>query len=177
MENNKIVELGIKYSKARETDDEAKAKQKDTAAAKDEAKEELIAALIEAQTKSITIEGIGRLTLTTEKYPSVNAANRPLFLTYLEESGHEGLIKRDVNPATLNSFLKKHIVELELQLEEDGVTELQQRLLAQVDPDKYAGIAVGFKPDAMDAEEMAIDVIKARGAAIFTERNITLKKG
>ena len=173
---NPLVKLGRTYAAARKMRETTALELKKLQELEDAAEADLMEALITAQTKSITIEGVGRLTVTRSTYPSVNASSKPLFFTYLKEFGHGGLIKEDVNSQTLNAFLKRHVVELKQQFTTEGVTAQQAELLACADPDKYGPQLAGVVVDEMDADEMAIDLLKAKGAAMFTKQGITLNK-
>ncbi len=183
MENNFIVDLGRKFAACKAEHDEAAKVLKDIAAKWTEVENELLQAMSEAGMKSITIEGVGRLTLRRSHYPSVNSSNKPGFFEYMKKSGHGALIKEDVNTQTLNAFLKRHVEELKLQLEEDGLTTLQADILnekAGMDPEnygKYMGVTTGLKIDAMDAEEIALAILKSQGAAMFEKKDIALSKG
>lgn len=176
MEQNLIVTLGRTYAEKRRAHEAAKTEIKKLAEAEEEAENELIEALIEAGTKSISIEGVGRLTLSRSTYPSVNAAGKPTFFEYLKEAGHGGLLKLDVNPQTLQSFLKKHVVEIQQQLSSEGLSDYQAEILNQGAKEQYHGVKAGTVIDEMDAEEMARDILIAKGAAMFTKRGISLVK-
>jgi hypothetical protein len=106
----------------------------------------------------------------------VNAANKPQFFVYLKGAGHGGLIKEDVNSRTLDSFLKRHVDEIRKQLIDEGLTEAQAQALARKDAEKYDGLVANYRPDEMDAEEMAQDILISHGAAMFTKQGISLTK-
>lgn len=117
----------------------------------DEVERELMDAMVEEGTNSIGVDGIGLFSLRTKNYMSVNSANHFAFFQYLREHGHGSLIRDYVPPATLTSFLKEHQAELE---------------------GKY--VAEGM--DQIDARNKAIDYLKTKGAACFSEKQIALTK-
>lgn len=111
---------------------------------------ELIDAMVEEGTNSIDVEGAGKFSLCTKNYLSVNAANKAQFYPYLKESGHGGLLKEDVNPKTLTAFLKTHLVEVEGKFKAEGM-------------------------DQFDASKAALEFLKSKGAAYFSEKTIMLR--
>lgn len=171
---NIIVELGrkfaackVKYEAAKKLADEANEEW-------GAAEAELMEAMIEGQTKSITIDGIGRLTLRRQNYPSVNAANKPLFFEYLKASGHGDLLKLDVHAATLQKFLKEHKDELSAQVQSAGLSEHQAECLQNVE--QFSGIKAGQKFDEMEAGDVVEAILKVNGAAMFSKSDISLTK-
>lgn len=117
----------------------------------DGVEKELMEAMVDEGTNSIGIEGIGLFSLKTKNYMSVNAANHFQFYQYLREAGHGSLIRDYVNPATLSSFLKEHQKEIEGKFIAEGI-------------------------DDFDAREKAIQFLKEKGAACFSEKQIALTK-
>lgn len=172
---NIIVELGRKYFEARTAKEEAAKAASAAEAAEGEAKNELIEAMIEAGTNSISIDGIGRLSLTRSVYPNVNAAAKPQFFEYLKASGNGGLLKLDVHTKTLESFLKKHKEELVTQVQDEGLTQYQAECLQKVE--QFQGIKAGQVFDEMAAAEVAEAILISQGATIFSKKNISLTKG
>ncbi len=146
-----VNELGKRFFELKQL---AEAKKEEIKKINDEWSEvenELIQAMVDEGTNSIGIEGIGKFTLTTKSFLSVNKANEMRFYGYLRASDNGALIHDHVNPRTLGAFLKEHQKELE---------------------GKY--IAEGL--DAIDARNKAIDFLKEKGAAIFSEKTISLRK-
>lgn len=174
--SNIIVDLGRKYATARAANETQKLEQKKTQEAEDTAEKELIEAMIEAETGSIAIDGVGRITLRRQVYPSVNAANKPQFFEYLKASGNEGLLKLDVHAKTLESFLKKHKEELVKQMQDTGITLEQAKMVATFPEYSDAAKSVGQPVDEMAATELADAVLKSQGAAIFSKQSISLTK-
>jgi hypothetical protein len=106
--------------------------------------------MIEEGVRSITIEGVGQLSLRTTNYPSVNAANKPQFFEYLKKTGNDSILKLDVNPRTLGAFLKEHTESLISEKMKDG-------------------------SDEVSAREYVLENLKKEGVAFFLKRDIALK--
>ena len=107
--------------------------------------------MIEEGQKSVTYAGIGRLTMATKNYLSVTADHKPLFFEYLKESGNGDLLKLDVHPKTLGSFLDQHFQNITSQLESSGL-------------------------DQVTAREQALEFLNSKGASFFSKKHITLKE-
>jgi hypothetical protein len=146
-----IIELGKKFAECKKESEELTKKLKAANEAWDAVEKELLEVMLDAQVNSIDIEGVGRLTMSRSSYPSVNAAAKPQFFDYLKDSGNGGLLKLDVNPQTLNAFLKKHIEELRTQLISNGLNEMQAISLSQLSGYENAMQKVGLPVDEMDA--------------------------
>lgn len=58
---------------------------------------------------SLTLAGIGRVTLTSDLRARIAAADRERAYAWLEENGYGDLIKETVNAGTLKSFCKRRI--------------------------------------------------------------------
>jgi len=56
---------------------------------------------------NITLEGIGRITLTSDVYASIPATMREDAYDWLDANGHGGIIKPTVNAGTLKALIKK----------------------------------------------------------------------
>jgi hypothetical protein len=106
--------------------------------------------MIEEGVKSITIEGVGMLSMRTTSYPSVNAASKPVFFDYLKKTGNDSILKLDVNPRTLGAFLKEHSETLITERMKDGM-------------------------DEVTAREAVQEELKKEGVAFFVKRDIALK--
>lgn len=149
---NKVIDLGKKYEKL-QTKSEAQAKVlKDIDADWAACEAELLEALVEEGVNSIKLIGIGTVSMRTKNFLSVNAANKPLIFEYLRESGNDALLKLDVNPKTLTSFLSLHLAELVAAKVKAGADEL-------------------------DAQKEVLEFLNKKGASYFTERGISLKRG
>jgi hypothetical protein len=111
----------------------------------------LLDAMVEEGVSSLKIDGIGTLSMRTSNYLSVNAANKPGFYEYLQEAGHGGLLKLDVNPKTLTAFLKSHLDELIDKATQEG-------------------------KDMLEARNHALEFLKNKGAAYFSKKEISLRK-
>lgn len=111
---------------------------------------ELLQAMADEGLASMKIDGIGTLSTRTENYLSVTGEQKHGFYDYLKHSGNGGLLKEEVNPATLKAFLKQHVEELTRQGVEAGKEEF-------------------------DARTEAVTFLQAHGASVFTKRGITLR--
>lgn len=118
----------------------------------DEVEKELIQLMLDDCINSIDVDGVGKVSLATTSYLSVNAANKPQFFDYLQESGNGGLLKLDVHPKTLTSFLGEH----------------RDNLVKDF-------MAKGF--DEVDAKAKALEFLNEKGANYFVKRGIQLRKG
>ncbi len=172
--NNEVVELAKKYYEKRTANDVAKGAATMANEAMEEAKKELIDAMIEAGLKGISLDGIGTLTMSDEVYPAVTAEHKPGFFEYMKASGHGGIIKEDVNPQTFKSFLKNHLVELEMQLEDEGLN-IAQFLMIKDDPE-CSHFTASTPLDPMDSASVAKKIMAKVGASMFSKQNISLKK-
>jgi hypothetical protein len=113
---------------------------------------ELIDALIEEGVKSINIEGIGLIMMRVKNRLSVNIADKPVLFEYLKETKNEGILKLDINPATLGSWLDAHLEELIKEKVANGL-------------------------DMVDAREQALKFLHEQaGVSCFSKREIALKK-
>ena len=117
----------------------------------DEAEKLLIEAMVEEGVNSVDLDGIGKFSMVTKNYLSVNAANKPGFLDYLKSSGNGAIIKEDVNPRTLTAFLKDHLEAVIGTYEQTGL-------------------------DKVDARNAALEFLKEKGAAYFSDRGISFRK-
>lgn len=112
---------------------------------------ELLEAMVDEGVNSIKIDGVGLLSMRTKNYLNVNAANKPSFYEYLQASGNGGLLKLDVNPRTLTAFLGDHLQELiKAKVQAEG-------------------------KDEIEARNEALEFLKSKGAAYFSERGISLR--
>lgn len=150
--NQNLIELGKQFKECKDAHDAAKSAL-DAANEKWEAVEdELRSAMVDDCVNSVDIEGVGKLSLVRKSFLSVNAANKPQFYQYLQESGNGDLLKLDVNPRTLTAFLKNH---------KDTLTK-QYMVIDEM--------------DKIDAEEKAETLLKEKGASHFSEITISLRK-
>lgn len=171
-----LIELGKKFAACKEAFEAAKKLSDDANDAWGECETQLMEAMKEAGVGSISIDGVGRLTLSRTSYPSVNGANKPIFFDYLRNTGNEGLLKLDVATNTLTAFLKKHVQELQADLAINGLTDYQARCLATLPGYEDALKAVHKPVDEMDAEQIANDILKSMGATPFTKQKVSLSK-
>lgn len=173
--NNEIVELARKFKECKVKAEDLKA-QLETANSEWSAVEsDLIEAMKDAGVGSVKIDGVGLIMMRRKAYLSVNAANKPSFFEYLQASGNGDLLKLDVHNATLTAFLKKHQEELSGQFQAEGLSPEQAALLAGVEGCEDAVKAVGQPLDEMAADEIAMKLLKSRGAAVFEKTDIALK--
>lgn len=150
--NPTLIELGKRFKEIKDAHDRIKAALDDASAEWDRVEAELKSAMLEDCVNSVDIEGVGKLSLVRKSYLSVNAANKPEFYKYLQESGNGDLLKLDVNPRTLTAFLKTHKDDLTKQF------------------------MVIDNLDKIDAEEKAEMLLKEKGASHFAEVSISLRK-
>lgn len=151
--NDKLTALARAYSEVRMQLDEANDAMKNLENTVAEREQDLLNAMVEEGIRSMTIEGVGLLSLKTTNYLSVNAANKENFYKYLQESGNGSLLKLDVNPRTLSAFLKDHLEEL-----------------------IRADCAASNK-DEVDARNECLEFLNKKGASYFTKHGISLRKG
>ena len=62
--------------------------------------------MIEDGISSISLDGIGRIGLTTDAHVQVLKENKEHFYSWMEDNGHGSLIASYVQPSTLKSFAK-----------------------------------------------------------------------
>jgi hypothetical protein len=115
-----------------------------------ECEKELLEAMTEEGVNSIKVEGVGLMSMRTKNYLNVTAANKSQFYSYLQKSGNGGLLKLDVNPRTLTSFLGTHLEHLIKEKVTSGADEITAR-------------------------NESLEFLKAQGAAYFSERGISLR--
>lgn len=60
---------------------------------------------------TVTYEGLGRVTLTSDLHASIPASVREKSFAWLEENGYGDLIKDTINSSTLKAFCKRRIKE------------------------------------------------------------------
>lgn len=65
--------------------------------------------LEDAGVRSLTVEGVGRVTVTGDIYVSIPAEYKMLAYQHLRDTGHGGLIQDNINPSTLKAFCKTMI--------------------------------------------------------------------
>jgi len=56
---------------------------------------------------NMTVEGVGRVNLTTQIYASIKAANRAEAYQWLKDNGHGDVIINTVNASTLKALVKE----------------------------------------------------------------------
>lgn len=149
--NQKILELTQKFKELKHKSESATEVLKEINLEWTDVENQLIEAMGEEGVKSIKIEGLGLFSLTAKSYLSVNAANKPKFYEYLQESGNEALLKLDVNPRTLTAFLKGHLDAL-----------INERL--------------GTGQDEIDARNNALQFLNEKGASYFVDRLISFRE-
>ena len=179
---NEIIDLARRYGEVRAKHGEVEKQLKELAKQWDQLESDLADAMIDAGVSSVAVEGFGRFQLSRSSYPSVNAAQKPQFYEYLKASGNGDLLRLDVPAPTLNAFLKRHKTELEAQFVAEGLTAAQAARISGLRdtdgnlPYADAAKAVGRPMDEMLAEEMAIALLKANGAAMFSKKGVSLYK-
>lgn len=146
-----VQELCAKFEELEKLYDEQKAQLDATKEEWDSVELQLLEAMVEEGTKSIDIEGLGRFTMATRNYLSVNAANKETFYPYLKESGNGALLKEEVNPKTLTAFLDGHLEDL-----------------------IAAYVAKGL--DGVTARQEALTFLNSKGASYFSKKQIRRKK-
>lgn len=147
-----LQEMARKFADHKLRDDEIKKMKEENDAEWDVIEKEMMELMVQDGVPSIRIEGLGLFSLVTKNYLSVNAANKPQFFEYLQESGNGSLLKLDVHARTLEAFLKTHSEELISKFQAEGL-------------------------DLFEAKEKAHGVLIARGAAHFKDQRIQMKKG
>lgn len=150
--DQKVIEFAKEFKRLKDEHDELSAKLKEVSTAWDAVEAALLDAMVEEGVNSIDLDGIGKLSMRTENFLSVNSANTAQFYEYLKLSGNGALLKESVNPRTLTSWLKGHLAELIEQAQNNGV-------------------------DIVEARENALQFLNAKGASYFTKRGISLRKG
>lgn len=60
---------------------------------------------------SVKVDGVGRVTLRSDIYARIPAANREAAMEWLREHGHGGLIKETVHHGTLRAAMKELLRE------------------------------------------------------------------
>lgn len=149
--NQKLIELGERFSALKKQHEALKTQLDDVRIEWELVEEQLLAAMTEDCINSFDVENLGKFTVAKKNYLSVNAANKPSFYGYLQESGNGDLLKLDVNPRTLTSFLKGHLEEVTKKFMSD------------------------HNLDQVDAEEKALEYLKDKGASYFSEASIRFK--
>ena len=153
MSSRKIQELTAKFKQLKTAYDEADEKLKEINAAWNACDEELLAAMVEEGVNSASFAGIGTISMRVKNYLSVNAANKSGFYDHLREIKKDDILKLDVNPKTLGSFLDGYLADLKAKyMEEDG--ELDQ----------------------ISARDKALEFLKSKGVSYFTKRDLALSK-
>lgn len=112
----------------------------------------LIEAMAEEGVASVKLADGTLLSLTTKNRLSVTQANMELFIPYLKEHGHGGLLKEYVAPQTLTAFLKTHLQEIKQRFIDGG-------------------------QDEFDAAKEALEVLKCNGVSYFSEKTIAIRGG
>jgi hypothetical protein len=151
--NEKLTALARAFSAVRLQLDEANDAIKNLENLVSERERDLLEAMVEEGVKSVSIDGVGLLSLKTTNYLSVNSANKEEFYKYLQESGNGSLLKLDVNPRTLSAFLKNHLEEL-IRTE-----------------------CAASGKDEIDARNECLEFLNKKGASYFTKHGISLRKG
>lgn len=149
--NTKIIELSQRFAKCKADYDVTETALKDISTKWTEAEAELISAMVDEGVNSIEIDGVGIFSIRTKNYLSVNAANKERFFEYLYESGNEHLLKMDVNPRTLTSFLTEHL---------DSLIKANLK--------DYDG-------DSIECRNKMLEFLNEKGANYFTKRDIAMK--
>lgn len=148
--NTRIIELGKQFKELKRQHAEISNDLKVIATEWTEVENSLIEAMVEEGVKSVNLDGVGMFTVRTTNFLSVTADKKAGFFEYLQESGNGGLLKLDVHPATLKSFLSEHLQFL-----------TQEK------------IAAGM--DEMEAKNEALSTLESKGAGFFTKRDIAMK--
>lgn len=143
-----LTDLARKYKELKDLNEAKKEELSKINADWTEVENQLLEAFVEEGVNSIKIEGMGNFVMRTKNYLSVNAANKPTFFDYLRESGNEGLLKLDVNPRTLTSFLGTHLEDLISKSDADPV----------------------------EARKAALEFLNQKGASYFSEKGISVLK-
>lgn len=148
---SKIGELAKKYR-------EIEAKHKELSTQVKELGEEwtaietkLIEAFVEEGVNSAKLEGLGHFILSTKNFLSVTAANKEHYFNYLKKSGHDSILKLDVNPRTNGAFLDQHV----------------EALIAE---------KTGAGLNLVEARKAALEFLAAQGVSYFSEKRIQVRK-
>lgn len=149
--NKQIIELSQEFAKLKARHEEASKVVKDINAEWGEVETKLIEALIEEGVKSIVIDGIGRVILTSKAHLSVNIADKPKMFAYMKDTGAGSLIREDCPAQTLTKWLGERLEELQKEEMSGGL-------------------------DEVEAREKALGQLKAEGASFFLKRQISLRK-
>ncbi len=149
--SKQIVDLARKYKAFSVEAAEVKAELDVVNKAWGECETELLEAMVEAGVNSVKLDGVGNFSMATKNFLSVTAAHKEEFFVYLKESGNAGLLKLDVNPATLKAFLSGHLEQLIRDRVNKGMNEV-------------------------DARKEALELLNKRGASYHTERGIRMLK-
>lgn len=146
-----LVNAVREYHQARTLAADAAASLKAAKEFEEQAKQNLLAIMVEEGTSSVDVEDLGKFSMVTTTYMSVTAANKAQFYPYLKESGNAGLLKEDVNPRTLSAFLKEHLIELTNKNIEQGM-------------------------DQFEAKEKAVLFLGSQGVDSYSEKNVAFRK-
>ena len=150
--NNHIVELARQFKEVRDEHAAQETFLKALTKKWDELEAALLEAMIDEGVNSVDVDGVGKLSMRTENYLSVNAANTDQFYSYLKLSGNGALLKEYVNPRTLSAWLKAHLAEVSQQFKLNGPV------------------------DDIEARDMALEFLNKQGASYFTKRGISVRK-
>lgn len=149
--NQTILELSRKFKLLKQQSEEQAEKLKAVNKEWADCEEQLLAAMVEEGVNSVDIAGVGKLSMRTENYLSVTAANTESFYLYLKESGNGALLKESVNPRTLQAWLKQHFIDVQAKfIETKGLDEISAR-------------------------DEALKFLNQKGANYFTKRGIALR--
>ena len=149
--DQKIIAFAKEFKRLKDEHDELSGKLKEIDTLWSAAEAALLDAMLEEGVNSIDLGGVGKLSMRTVNYLSVNAANTEQFYQYLRLSGNGALLKESVNPRTLTAWLKSHLEELIAGANNNGM-------------------------DAVDARTASLEFLKTKGASYFTKRGIALRK-
>lgn len=146
-----LAELAKKFAECKKIDADLEAQKDKNNEVWDQVEKEMIELMINEGASSIRIDDLGLFSLQSKTYLSCNAADKPKMFNYLQESGNGGLLKLDVHAKTLSSFLSAHVTDIETKLVESGV-------------------------DPIEAKTKAVDFLKEKGASIFKDQKIAMRK-
>lgn len=147
-----ITELGQEFVALKKQYEEKEKELKEIGAKWEQVEKDLLEEMALVGVDSFSLEGLGKLYFRNQNYYTVAGDHKQAFFEYLKECGNEHLLKLDVHPNTLKSFLNEH----------------EQLLIAD-------NVAKGM--DEMEAKSEALEFLKSKGASFFTKRGLSFRKG
>jgi len=103
----KLKKAAADYVEARLEHERLTKEKTEAQKAMDAAEAKLVTAMNEQGADFVGLPKLGKFKLQPKMYVGAVAANKPAFLKWLRKKKHGGIIKEDVHPQTLKSFVKE----------------------------------------------------------------------